>query len=177
VEDHPLDGHLGLEHLAQMPRDRLAFAVFVGRQQELVGLGELLLQVGDDPLLVRVDDVERLEPVLDVDAELSVPRSLLLRDVGGTVRQVADVAHARLDDEVAAEVAGDRARLGRGFDDDEAGHGRDSVTVDRRAAPPATERILRRDGAPAETELAVFPRCSAELAGLALALPAALEGT
>ena len=47
VEDHPLDRHLGLEHLEQVPRDGLALAVLVGREQELVGVGELALQLGD----------------------------------------------------------------------------------------------------------------------------------
>ena len=88
VEDHPLDGNLGLEHLVQVPGDRLALAVFVRREQELVGVLEERLQLGDLLLLVRVDDVERAEVVLDVDAE---PRPLLLlvlgRDVRGALRE------------------------------------------------------------------------------------------
>ena len=32
VKHQAVDRHLGLEHLAQMPTDRLAFAVFVRRQ-------------------------------------------------------------------------------------------------------------------------------------------------
>ena len=122
VEHHAPHGDLRLEHLAQVPGDRLALAVLVRREQELVGLGELLLQIRDDALLVGVDDVERLELVLDVDAELAVLRPLLLRDVRRPLREVADVADARLHDEVAAEVAGDGPRLGGGLDDDEAGH-------------------------------------------------------
>src|SRR5262245_32806412 len=55
------------------------------------------------------------------------------------------------------------------------GMGRDSVTMDRRAASAAAKRILRRDGVPTETELAVLPGCGAELAGRPLRLPAALE--
>ena len=101
VEDHAADGHLRLQHLEQVPGDRLALAVLVRREQELVGVGEQLLQLRDRLLLVRVDDVERLEVVLDVDAEAR-PRLLLvlLRDVGGALGKVADVADARLDDEV-----------------------------------------------------------------------------
>src|SRR6184192_646220 len=61
-----------------------------------------------------------LEVVLDVDAE---PRPLLLlvllRDVGGALGQVTNVTNARLDDETVAEIALDRAGLGRGLDDDE----------------------------------------------------------
>ena len=45
VEDHPPDRHLRLQHLEQVPRDRLALAIFVRREQELVGAGELLLQL------------------------------------------------------------------------------------------------------------------------------------
>ena len=66
VEDHPPDRHLRVEHLAQVPGDRLALAIFVRREQQLVGVLELRLQVGDDLLLARVDDVERLEVLVDV---------------------------------------------------------------------------------------------------------------
>ena len=121
MEDHPSDRHLWLQHLAQVPGDRLALAVLVRREQELVRVAELLPQVRDHTLLVGVDDVERLELVLDVHAELAVTLALLLRDVRGPVREVADVPDARLDDEVAAEVAGDRPRFGGRLDDDEAG--------------------------------------------------------
>ena len=119
MEDHPLDGNLRLEHLVQVPGDRLALAVFVGREQELVGVLEERLQLGDLLLLVRVDDVERAEVVLDVDAE---PRPLLLlvlsRDVRGALRKVADVADGGLDDEVRTEVSRDGPGLRRGLDDD-----------------------------------------------------------
>jgi hypothetical protein len=59
--------------------------------------------------------------VLDVDPEAG-PRLLLvlLGNVGRALRQIADVADARLDDEVVAEIAGDGLRLRRGLDDDEA---------------------------------------------------------
>ena len=80
------------------------------------------LRSATTPFLVGVDDVERLEPVLDVDAELAVLRALLLRDVRRALREVADVTDAGLDGEAAAEVAGDGPRLGGGLDDDEAGH-------------------------------------------------------
>ncbi len=119
VEDHAANGHFRLQHLAQVPRDRLSLAVLVRREQELVRVAELLLEVGDDALLVRVDDVVRIELAVDVHAELAVPLPLLLRDVRRPVRQVADVADAGLHDEVAAEVSGDRPRFGGGLDDDE----------------------------------------------------------
>ena len=58
-------GHLRLQLLEQVPGDRLALAVLVRREQELVGVLQLALQPGDHLLLVRVDDVVRLELVLD----------------------------------------------------------------------------------------------------------------
>ena len=122
VEHHAAHGDLRLQHLAEVPGDGLALAILVRCEQELVGLGELLLEIGDDPFLVGVDDVERLEPVLNVDAELAVLRALLLRDVRRALREVADVTDAGLDGVAAAEVAGDGPRLGGGLDDDEAGH-------------------------------------------------------
>ena len=120
VEDHPPHRHLRLQHLREVPGDRLALAVFVRREQELVGVLQLRLQVGDDLLLARVDDIERLEVVVDVDAEAGPRLALVLRrDLGRVVGQVADVADRRLDDVVGAEVAGDRLRLGRRLDDHE----------------------------------------------------------
>src|SRR5439155_5377779 len=121
VEDHSPYRHLRLQHLDQVPGDRLAFAVLVRREQELVRVGELLAQVGDDLLLVGVDDVERLEAVVDVDAEPS-PRLLLhrSRDLARAVGKVADVADARRHDEVVSEITRDRLRLRGRLDDDEA---------------------------------------------------------
>jgi len=68
VEHHPPDGHLRLQHLEQVPRDRFALAILVSREQELVGIREPLSQLGDRALLAGVDDVERLELVVDVDS-------------------------------------------------------------------------------------------------------------
>ncbi len=121
VEHHPPHRDLRLQHLEQMPGDRLALAVFVRREQELVGDLEQLLQLGDLLPLVGVDDVEGLEVVVDVDAEARPALLLvLLRDVGRALGQIADVTDARLDDEAVAEVALDRLGLRRGLDDDEA---------------------------------------------------------
>ena len=94
-----------------MPGDRLALAILVRREQELVGVREALLQVGDDLLLAGVDDVVRLEAVVDVDTERAEALSLRLGDVLGAIRKVTDVADARLDRVSAPEVAGDRPRL------------------------------------------------------------------
>jgi hypothetical protein len=120
VEDHAAHGNLWLQHLDQVPRDRLAFAVFVRREQELVRFGQPLPQARDDVLLVGVDDVEGLEVFLCIHAE-PCPRHLLHagRDVSGALRQVADVSDARFDDETRTEVAGDRPRFRGRLDDDE----------------------------------------------------------
>ena len=119
VEDHPLDRDLGLEGLEQVPGDRLALAVLIRGEVELVGVLEQRLELADLLLLVGVDDVVGLEVVVDVDAELAEGALL---DVGRHLarrRDVADVADRRLDVPVAAEVAGDGPRLRRRLDDDE----------------------------------------------------------
>ena len=103
----------------RVPGDRLPFAVLVRREQELVGVLQLALQPGNHLLLVRVDDVVRLELVLEVDAERAEALPFLLRDVGGALRQVTDVTDAGLDDELGTEVPGDRLRLGGRFDYDQ----------------------------------------------------------
>ncbi len=120
VEDHAAHRNLRLQHLDEVPRDRLALTIFVRREQELVRFGEPLLQARDHVLLVGIDDVEGLEVFLRVHAEPR-PRHLLhvRRDVGGALRQVADVSDARLDDEARPEVAGDRPRFRGRLDDDE----------------------------------------------------------
>src|SRR4051812_44856008 len=103
-----------------MPGNRLALAILVRRKQELVGVGQLLLELRDRLFLVRVDDVERLEPVLDIHSEARPGLALvLLGDLGRAVGQVANMADGGLDDEVRPEVAGDRPRLFRGLDDDQ----------------------------------------------------------
>ena len=120
VEDHAANRDLRLQHLDQVPRDGLALAVLVRREQELVGVLQVLLQLGDDLLLAGIDDVVGLEALVDVHAQRAEALALLFRDVRGTVRQVADVADARLDGEVAAQVALDRPRLGGAFHYDQA---------------------------------------------------------
>jgi hypothetical protein len=176
VEHHATHRDLRLEHLAQVPGDRLALAVLVGREQELVRGSELLPEVRHDTLLVGVEDVERLEPVLDVHAERAEPRLVALLDVRRPLRQVADVADARLHDEVAAEIAGDRARLGGRFDDDETWHGRDRVTSGFAAASLPTARILRADAAPPEAQRPLPPHRRGQLAPLANRVSPSLDG-
>ena len=69
VEDHALHGNLWLQHLQEVPRDRLALAVFVGREVELARVLERGLELRDHALLVFRHDVHGREVVIDVDAE------------------------------------------------------------------------------------------------------------
>ena len=120
VEDHPVHGHAGLERVDQVPGDGLALAVLVCREVDLAGVLHQLLEPADLLLAVGADHVERLEGVVDVDAEPRPGGALVLgRDVGGVARQVADVPDARLDDVAAAQVSGDLVRLRRRLHDDQ----------------------------------------------------------
>jgi hypothetical protein len=120
VEDHPAHRHLGLELVEQVPGDRLALAVLVRGEVELVGLLEQPAQLADLLLLVAGHDVDRGEVLVDVDAEAGPRLALVLgRDLGGALRQVADVADRGLHDVATSEVARNRARLGRRLDDHE----------------------------------------------------------
>ena len=47
VEDQPVDGHLRLEHLGQVPTDGLSLAVFVGRQIEFAGVFQERLELAN----------------------------------------------------------------------------------------------------------------------------------
>ena len=118
VEHHALDGDLRLECLHEVPRDRLAFAVLIGREVEFVGVLERGAQFRDRLLLVRADDVVRLEPVVDVDAELAELRLLRGGDLT-RLGKVADVAHRGEHGVPLSEVAADLLGLRRGLDDHE----------------------------------------------------------
>ena len=83
-----------------MPRDGLAFAVRVRRQVDVVRGQSQLLQLGENFLLARNDDVFRLEFVIDVDAQ---------RALG----QVFNVAKRRFDNEAFAQILLNGFRLGR----------------------------------------------------------------
>ena len=110
VEHHPVDplvleDLLGLEYLVDVPGDRLAFAVGVGRQNDAVGA---LHRVGD-----LVEALGRLGVDLPAHGEvvLGVDRAVL----GG---EVAHVAERSVDVVVLAEILADRLDLGRQLDDD-----------------------------------------------------------
>ncbi len=119
-EDDALHRDLRVEHLEQVPGDGLSLAVLIGREYEFARVLHQRLQLADVVLLVRADDVERLEVVVGVDAEAGPLLTLVgLGHIGGIARQVADVADRRLDHVVAAQVLRELAGLGRGLDDDE----------------------------------------------------------
>src|SRR6185312_4808339 len=100
--------------------DGLALAVLVRGQVQLARAGQQRLQLGHLGPLVRGDDVERLEPVLGVNAETGPRLALVLgRHVGGTARQVTDVTDGGLDDVAVAEVVRNGPRLVRRLDDDQ----------------------------------------------------------
>ncbi len=113
VEHHPLHRHLRVQRLEEVPRDGLALAVLIGGEIQLGGVLQQPLQPLHDVLLLGGDDVERLEVVVDVDAETR-PRLTLVgrRHLGGVPRQVADVPDRGFDDVVVAEIARDGAGLG-----------------------------------------------------------------
>ena len=111
VEAHALEV-LALERavlvqdLGQVPGDRLALAVRVGREVEGVRLFHRAL----DRVDLRLALVDEL--VLHLEVALGVDRAFLLDEV-------AHVAVRGQDLEVRAEVLLDRFRLGRRLDDDE----------------------------------------------------------
>src|SRR5262249_17900190 len=94
-----------LELFGDMPRNRLAFAIGVGREQKLFRFLRLALQLRDN-LGLRFDDFVRLlEARLDIDTH--------------TLGQVFDVPFAGHDLVARPQVFFDGLGLGGRFDDDE----------------------------------------------------------
>src|SRR6185503_4467423 len=92
------------QFLGQMPADRLALAIGVGRDvDDLSDLGRFL-QLLDDLDAGCEHLVDRLESVVHIDAQLAL-------------RQVADVAHRCDDLVVASQIFVNRLRLRRRLDD------------------------------------------------------------
>ena len=117
VERHPVDlggQRLALrQQLAHVPRNRLALAVGVGREDQPVGA------------LRRVADF--LEALLLVAIEFPVHREILVRAHAAILGwQVADVTVAGENLEVLAEIFLDGFRLGGRFDDDQLHGGKNS---------------------------------------------------
>ncbi len=124
VKHHAANRNLRFQHLHEVPGDRFSLSILIRREQELVRVLQMLFQLGDDLLLARVDDVVRLELLVDVHAERAEALALGLGHVGCAVGEVADVPDAGFDRKLRPEVARDRARLRRALDDDESlGHG------------------------------------------------------
>ena len=120
VKHHSLHGYFRLQHLKEMPRDRLTFAVFVGCEVQLTSVFDERLQLRDVSLLLVGHDIKRCEPVVDIDAEFGPGLTLHgFRNICGAPGKVPDVADRRLNDEAAPEKPRDRLRFCRGFDDDQ----------------------------------------------------------
>ena len=120
VEDEPPHRDLRLQHLRQVPADRLAFAVRVGGQQQFGRVLDRGLEMRDLLLLLGRHHVVGGEVALDVHAQ---PAPLLVLDLlgdrGGRLGQVADVPVARFDPVLGSEEAAERLGLGGRLDDDE----------------------------------------------------------
>ncbi len=112
LAERDTSGLLGrqVDRLGDVPGNRLAFAVEVGREVDGVGPGRGLADRADLLPAIGDDLVVGLEIVLDVDAELVL---------AGVLRQVADVT-VRGEDRVARpEIAFDRLGLRGRLDDHE----------------------------------------------------------
>src|ERR1017187_6987899 len=97
---------LALQDLPQMPGNRLAFPIRIGRQVNLLGTLRGLLQFGDQCFPLGGDLVRGLELLLNLNTELAL-------------RQIPDVTHGGLHTEVRAQVLVDRLRFRGRFNDDQ----------------------------------------------------------
>ena len=118
VENEPVDGHFGLQDLAKVPTDGLSLAVFVRGQIEFAGPFQQALEFANLLTFGVGDDVNRLESVVYIDAQIGPVLFLVLfGDFLGPLRQVADMADAGLDGVAAAKKLADRPGFCRRFDD------------------------------------------------------------
>ena len=104
LEEHAVSRHAGRDLVGDVPGDRLALAVGVGREIDLAGALGRLLQLRERLGLALDGDVLGLEPALDVHAELA----------GG---QIAKMADGGLHVVAGAEILADGLGLGRRLDD------------------------------------------------------------
>src|SRR5439155_23067413 len=74
---------LELRRLRDVPRDRLALTVGVGRQEHRRRLRRVAAEVGQELFRLRDDRVGELHAAVDLDAEAGL----------GRFRQIADVTH------------------------------------------------------------------------------------
>ncbi len=121
MEDHPPHGDLRLEHLEQMPGDGLSLAVFIRREQELVGALQELLERRDVRLAVRRHQIDGREVVGDIDGvgvDVLVALAQLLLQLARD-GQVTDVTDGGFHDKALPQILLDGGGFGRGLDDDE----------------------------------------------------------
>jgi len=124
VEDDAFDRNRRFELIEQVPSDGLTLAVLIRREYELVCFLEQLLELGHLLLLLRRHDIDRLETVVDVDAEARPRLTLVLgRNLISTLGQIADVSDRGVHDIAVAEIARDAADLVGRLDNDEGGQG------------------------------------------------------
>ena len=98
VEDDASDRDSWLENLCQVPADRLAFAIGVGREQELRCVLDGTLEVRDLLSFVARHHVIGRKVLLNIDTESSPVLFLdLLRHIRGRLGQIANMTVARLD--------------------------------------------------------------------------------
>jgi hypothetical protein len=106
-----------------VPGDAFALAVFVGRQDQLVGILEQVLELLDHLFLVGRHHIQGLEVIVDVHTQPGPFLALELgRNVGGLVGQIADVPHRGGDVVSPGQEIPDSAGLGGRFDDDQRRH-------------------------------------------------------
>jgi len=112
VEHHALDRHLRLERFHQMPCDGLALTILISGEIKLIGFFQGGFQISHGLALVGSDDVVRLEPVIDVHAELAVMLLIGRRYLTG-LREVTNMPHRCHDGIAVPQVSADLACLGR----------------------------------------------------------------
>ena len=118
VKNQAFDGHLRLKQFIKMPTDRLTLAVFVRRQIEALRLLEKFAQFSYLLFFTRGNDINGREIAFDVHAKIGpILVFVLLGDLFFSLGEIANVTDARLDGKIASQKFGNRASLGRRFDD------------------------------------------------------------
>ena len=67
MKNHAADRLFGIQYLAQMPADALPLPIFVGGQNQLVGVFEGTFELGDQLTFFVGNHIERGEVLLDID--------------------------------------------------------------------------------------------------------------
>ena len=112
VEDHPAHRNLGLEFVEQMPGNGLSLAVTIGGEQKFVGLLEQALELTDRRPLLRGDDVDGSELVVNIDAGARPGLTLVLGGhLGGAGGQISHVTLAGSHGVLGPQVPGNHRGL------------------------------------------------------------------